>query len=747
MTAGKVIYAQHSGVSVSALGRTPTAAGEPGGSLGWPAQVQRRRLLLVAGGLLSIAAGLVLLELRLLGAGTVAWATGLALVVWGAWSRAAADSPVAAPTRSELLAVASIVGVGLVLRLWALEQFPSGIHVDEAAMGLVALDVLRGQGPYPFGFAFIGDPAPFMYAEALLMSIFGVSVGSARILAGLAGAAGLLSLWLLARQLFGVGVALLATALLAFTAAHIHFSRMALNVIEIPLFGVLAVALVWLGVQQQRPVWHLLAGMALGFSQYANFGARAYVLSTGAVYGLLLIRRPRSWRSTLLGGLLALAGMLLVLGPQIAFVRDDPSALVDRLRFRSVFRRWDQAVDIHGTDDPVGVLVGQLALNLLAFISQVDRGPFFNFAQQPLLPGPLAALFVVGLAIALVRVWDPRYATLLLICAGVLSAGVLSAGAPQFHRLLPMLPIACLLAALVVWDILGLAVRRLGGRGPRIVSAVRVAVLALLVLWVAADGLLGVFGRQPAAAPWQPQTAWARWAGEQSRAQTVLLAGGSDVFAWDERVRLLSAGGTVLDVANPTVDLTAALARREPFVLAVNPRLDDWLPLLSYQLPGITFEPVSDSRGLLLLAANVPAALPPPAEQHGLRGVLTVDETDAVTTRDDATLAFRESSRLTDREPFHATWAGTLLVERGGQHRLELYTDGGGELLVDGKTVVEGKASPNPRSLRADLNLTAGPHAIEVRYTYVRGPGTLELRWQPPGGQRTLIPPSALRPT
>jgi 4-amino-4-deoxy-L-arabinose transferase-like glycosyltransferase len=713
----------------------------------------RPRLLIV--GLLLVAAGLGVLELRWLALGTGLWFAGLVMVTAGCWgpaSRTATNTSAEPATtrlaRWELAVVGAMLGVGLLLRVWAPEQYPGGIHVDEAAMGLVAVDVLEGHGPYPFGFAFIGDPAPFMYAEALMMSVFGVSVGSARLLAGLAGTAGLFALWLLARPLFGATVALLATALLTVTAAHLHFSRMALNIIEIPLFGVLAAALAWRGFQRRRPAWHLLAGMALGFSQYANFGARAFVLSTGALYGVMLIRQPRAWRTTIASGLLALFGMVLVLGPQLAYVRDDPQSLVDRLKYRSVFRRWDQAVEIHGTDDTTGVLAGQVALNLSAFVANADRGPFYAFAQQPLLAPPLAVLFLAGLLIALLRCRDPRYVSLLLICAGVLTAGVLSAGAPQFHRLLPMVPIACLLAAIAGIELF----RALSGpfvkRAPSAVACAAVALPSVLVLWVAADGLLTVFAQPPSAVPWQPQTAWAHWTGEQAQRHTVLLAGNPDVFSWDERIRLQAGGGKVLDVANPSVDLPAALAEGEPFVVALNPKLDDWLPLLHYHLPGVTFEPVPGPQGRpLLLAAMVPASIHPSAEPHGLRGLLSIDDGPANLPRDDAALAFRESSRLSDRRPFHASWSGLLVIERNGAHRLEVYTDGGCELILDGRTVLEAKAAPNPRSVRADQPLTPGPHTLEVHYSYLRGPGTFELRWQPPGGERTIIPPAALRPS
>jgi 4-amino-4-deoxy-L-arabinose transferase-like glycosyltransferase len=701
-----------------------------------------------AAALVVLAAGLWLLDGPSIAAGTGLWAVGLILMSWSCLGPALAKPAChESVSRIEAGALAAILFAGLAARLWAPESFPNGIQVDEAAMGLIALDILRGQGPHPFGLAFIGDPAPFMYLEALMMWLFGPGVGSIRLLAGLAGAAGLATLWWLARPLFGPAVALLATALLAVSASHLHFSRMALNVIEIPLFGLLAVALAWRGLRDVRPAWHLLAGMALGFSQYANFGARAFVLAVGGHYFLTLVRRPRSWRAVVAGGALALVGMLVVLGPQLAYVRDDPDSLVNRLRFRSVFRRWDQATEIHGTDEPIAVLLGQARINLLAFATEPDRGPFYGYTHEPLLSGPVAVLCAVGLVIAVMRLRDPRYALLLVITGCVLVGGVFSAGAPQFHRLVPLVPIACLLAGIGTIEVVRLLARWPLRRASRLGRIVCLTVPVLLVTYATIDGLLGVFVRDPALQPWQPQTAWARWAASQQGERTILLAGAPDVFAWDDRVRLLTAGRTVLDVQNPTTDVPLA-DERYPLVLALNPKQDDWLPLYRYLLPDTAFDTIAGPDGQpLLLEARVARPPDPRQESRGLWGEITVDDApDAAVTRQDAALAFNESARLSDRRPYHARWGGSLLVDDPGRYRLEVYTDGGVELDIDGTTIVDARPAPNPRSLRADLNLTAGPHPIAVRYTYLRGPGPLELRWHPPGRDRALVPPSALSP-
>lgn len=715
------------------------------------------RPALMATGLLSVAGGVLLLEGPSVLAGTLLWLLGLGLLAGSCWGPPATSArPTASITRAEAWALGALTVGGLWLRVWAPEAFPSGVHSDEAAMGLVARDILQGRGPHPFGFAFISDPAPLMYAEAAFMSVLGVGIGAIRTMAGLASALMLPALWLLARPLFGARVALLAVGLLAFSAAHLHFSRIAIASPRPALFGLLALALAWRGVHQGRPIWHLLAGVALGLAQYVHFGARSFAIILAGTYLVFLLARPGSWRAIVGGGLLAGLGAVATLAPQLAHVRDDPGILVDRAEFRSVFRRWDQATEIHGTTDPLGVMLGQVRTNLLAFVNVPDRGPFFEFAREPLLFAPIGILFLLGLLLALARLRDPRFAILLLSCAVVLAGGVFSAGSPQFHRLTPMLPVACLLAAVAAdraagWlaNLLNYVPRRVAPVAWATPARLSAALLGGLLALTAVDGVSALFVRHPAEHPWQPQTAWSHWVAAQPADHAVLLAGAPDVYAWDQRIRLRAGAEVPRDLPNPSADLPAARAEGRPLVVALNPKLDDWLPLFGDLLPDARMETVPGPRGEpLLFALYVPPVPPPSLEPSGLRGELAFDgDGEAVIqSRADATLAFREASKLSGGEPFRASWTGQLLVETAGEYRLELYTDGQAELVLDGRAIIQGRASPQPRSLRADLHLAPGPHSLVVRYGYIRGLGTFELRWRPPGTARVVIPPGALRP-
>src|SRR5213079_2362590 len=102
---------------------------------------------------------------------------------------------------------------------------------------------------------------------------------------------------------------------------------------------------------------------------------------------------------------------------------------------------------------------------------------------------------------------------------------------------------------------------------------------------VAVLDLRDFFVRQPALRPWQPYTAWAHWLAARPEGQTVLLAGAPDVFAWDERMRLYGDGKSVSDLTDPTLDVPAQIDPGEPYVVAVNPDNEDWLPLLHQLLP------------------------------------------------------------------------------------------------------------------------------------------------------------------
>ncbi len=94
--------------------------------------------------------------------------------------------------------------------------------------------------------------------------------------------------------------------------------------------------------------------------------------------------------------------------------------------------------------------------------------------------------------------------------------------------------------------------------------------------------------------------------------------------------------------------------------------------------------------------------------------------------------------------PAHGVWTGTLAIPTAGTYTLDLATDAAATVWVDGAQV--GRRGPGASGLPAALPLSAGNHALQVRVQSRPGPSVLELYWQPPGGARELLPPTALAP-
>lgn len=95
--------------------------------------------------------------------------------------------------------------------------------------------------------------------------------------------------------------------------------------------------------------------------------------------------------------------------------------------------------------------------------------------------------------------------------------------------------------------------------------------------------------------------------------------------------------------------------------------------------------------------------------------------------------------------PFDAFWTGQLLAPETGRYRMSIDAQGEVELQLDGN-VVYGRAAGGEGSPSGEVELSKGPHALEIRYHAVSAPGFIEWRWQPPSGVESIVPPSVLAP-
>jgi hypothetical protein len=112
--------------------------------------------------------------------------------------------------------------------------------------------------------------------------------------------------------------------------------------------------------------------------------------------------------------------------------------------------------------------------------------------------------------------------------------------------------------------------------------------------------------------------------------------------------------------------------------------------------------------------------------------------------RVDGTIAFRHTGEaISGGYAMTARWQSTLNISFPGVYAFKLTADGQGLLLIDGQTVIDTAGREDPGSTTT-IELGRGAHSFELRYNWNGGAQVLDLYWQPPGEDLTMMPPGPL---
>ncbi len=213
------------------------------------------------------------------------WLVSIGFLLWSSfvWSQSTPDYTnelhLSRWTAWEMVIFAGLVLVALLARIWNLTGFPDNIYPDEVMTGTVATQPYinpTGRSPSVFSTLWSGIelPALWFWIVGWFLKVGGSSLAMLRLPAALFGAATAVPLYGLIRGTWGRYAAIGGTAIMAFSASNIHFSRLALNNITTQFFWTVCFFFLLRGLRSRRPFDWIFAGLSAGLSEYFYYGTR-----------------------------------------------------------------------------------------------------------------------------------------------------------------------------------------------------------------------------------------------------------------------------------------------------------------------------------------------------------------------------------------------------------------------------------------------------------------------------------------
>jgi 4-amino-4-deoxy-L-arabinose transferase-like glycosyltransferase len=369
-----------------------------------------------------------------------AWVSGIVLAVIGGWKTGQTKLSL---TRQTLLVFGLISTMAFLIRGYHLSNIPPVLTGDEAGAGLAAVDVVHGMTNNIFRAGWFSFPALHSFLQAVPIASFGQTTQALRLTSVLAGALTVGAVYLFMRELFDERSALFAAVFLATFHFHNHFSRIGLNNIWDGLWLVVVLGFLWHGWQHDSRRSYLLAGLALGLSQYFYVSVRVlFVLIP--VWVLLAGFFDRDRLKGSLPNLFAmcLVGIVTFLPLAWYYLRYPEDFLAPLLRV-SILGPWmANEVSITGLA-PWRIILQQVGLSLEGF-AHIPLRMWYQ-PGTPLLRLLPAVLFFLGLGLLLRRPKDGRA---LLLGIWLLAFGVMngfSESAPAAQRYVAVAPAAAIL--------------------------------------------------------------------------------------------------------------------------------------------------------------------------------------------------------------------------------------------------------------------------------------------------------------
>lgn len=314
----------------------------------------------------------------------------------------------------EAAVVLLLFAVALALRAWRVDTIPWTLSGDEGNFGRWAREVLDGRWKNMFNTGHLSMPALYAFFQAAWLKYAGDNVFGLRLPWAFVGAFSVLGTYLLTRRLFGRGMAILVTLLVAGYSYHIHYSRLGLNNIADPFFVVWTLYFVVLGWQgaagkpgHGRWAW-MVAGLLTGLAFFFYTGGRQVpVILAGVLIWAAIVDRD-FWPRYRSGLIALLIGFVVSVGPMALFAFQHPDDFNARINQVGIIQSGWLEREVQNLGKSAALIVAeQFRQVFFSFTTFLDRTDFYR-PSTPLLDFPSAVLFLLGIVVSLTRLVDRR---------------------------------------------------------------------------------------------------------------------------------------------------------------------------------------------------------------------------------------------------------------------------------------------------------------------------------------------------
>ncbi len=360
--------------------------------------------------------------------------------------------------RRELVLVGFLLVAAFVVRVYDLTYLPYAFINDEGEVGKGALEILRGVRTNFFESGWSGQPVWSFVPTAVSVALLGHTAFASRLVSVVEGTLAVFFVYMLAREAFDRKTAFLAGAVLVGMAWHIHFSRLGVSNVIDSFFASGVLWLTYRALRRGHPLDYLWAGIAAGLTLYTYLGSRLVLAMAVGLLAYVVLWQRGFLRTHYRHALVYAGALMVVAGPNVAYFSRHFDDFMGRLNAEGILQNgWLQRQSAALGRSYFSLLLEQFSHSTLVYVATNAPVSFFN-SPRPYLPALAAVFFVLGLGIAMWRMFQPRY---LLVCGWfwsvVILGSTLTLGPPSSERLIMTAPVAALLVAIGLREVARLA--------------------------------------------------------------------------------------------------------------------------------------------------------------------------------------------------------------------------------------------------------------------------------------------------